>query len=88
MFSRQVDEARNGSYGSLDVVGDGKKESFALVHDALNLGVGLFQVLTIDAFLLGVFEDVAQQDYGGGHGKQSHKGDLPQERTAGIQRFA
>ena len=37
---------------SLDVVGDGEEQAFALVHDAPDFLVSLFEILAVDAFLL------------------------------------
>ncbi len=54
----QVDEARNGGSRCLDIMGDGEKEAFPLLHDALYLLVGSFQALSINLFFLSVSPDI------------------------------
>ena len=61
----QVDEARDGGCWCLDIVGDGKEQVLALVHDALNLLVGSLQVFLIDALLLGIAPDEPDHDNDG-----------------------
>ena len=61
----QVDEARDAGSRSLDVVGDGEEQAFALVHDAPDFLVSLFEILAVDAFLLRIAVDVIDEDDGG-----------------------
>ena len=47
------------------VTGDGEEQAFALVHDAPDFLVGLFEILAVDAFLLRIAVDVIDEDDGG-----------------------
>ena len=83
----QVDEARDGGGRSLDVVGDGEEEMLTLLHDAAYLLVGILQVLSVDALLLGISPDVPKQDDGGDDGDNGQQTYLPQKVLASFHRL-
>jgi hypothetical protein len=62
VFFHQVNEAGNGGCGSLDIVGNGEKKSFTLVHDALNFFVGCLKILPVDALFSSIAPDEPNHD--------------------------
>ena len=83
----QVDEARDAGSRSLDVVGDGEEQAFALVHDAPDFLVSLFEILAVDAFLLRIAVDVIDEDDGGCDGYDGKQTYLPEQILASLHRL-
>ena len=83
----QVDEARDAGSRSLDIVGDGEEQAFALVHDAPDFLVGLFEILAVDAFFLGIAVDVIDEDDGGCDGYDGKQTYLPEQILACLHRL-
>ena len=83
----QVDEARDAGSRSLDVVGDGEEQAFALVHDAPDFLVSLFEILAVDAFLLRIAVDVIDEDDGGRDGYDGKQTYLPEQILARLHRL-
>ena len=83
----QVDETRDTGSRRLDVVGDGEEQAFALVHDASDFLVSLFEILAVDAFLLRIAVDVIDEDDGGCDGYDGKQTYLPEQILARLHRL-